>query len=129
MTQRAGAEGHPPLASVQMNLAVGFSERLLTLLRFTQFRAALCCVHLSYLCDGHLRVLLLLLELLLKELQVVLRRQRRERAGASAAGGNALGRHGEDGPPIEVLNTHKDKRVPILLMKEKEHIVIVNCDN
>lgn len=34
---------------------------------------------LSYLSDGHLCVLLLLLELLLKELQVVLRCQRGER--------------------------------------------------
>lgn len=56
-----------------------------------------------YLCDGHLRVLLLLLKLLLKQLQVVLRRQRGE-------GARAAGSHGELGPPITVLSTDTQRR-------------------
>lgn len=57
----------------------------------------------AYLCDGHLCVLLLLLQLLLEELQVVLRRQRGEGLRAGAAGSNALGRHGEEGASIKIL--------------------------
>lgn len=73
------------------------------------FEQTLCCV--PYLCDGHLRVLLLLLQLLLKELQVVLRRQGSERR--RAAGSDALGCHGEEGPSIKVLEpdkTQEDKK-------------------
>jgi len=69
-----------------------------------------------YLCDGHLRVLLLLLKLLLKQLQVVLRRQRGE--GARAAGSHAVGRHGELGPPITVLSTDTHAEKNIMLMKK-----------
>lgn len=61
----------------------------------------------SYLSDGHLRVLLLLLQLLLEELQVMLRGQWRERLRARAAGSDALGCHSEEGASIEVLITDK----------------------
>lgn len=67
-------------------------------------------VRSAYLGDGHLCVLLLLLQLLLEELQVVLRRQRREGLRAGAAGSNALGRHGEEGASIKILSARKKRK-------------------
>lgn len=55
-------------------------------------------------------MLLLLLQLLLEELQVVLRRQRGDGLRAGAAGSNALGRHGEDGASIKILLARKNKK-------------------
>lgn len=65
---------------------------------------------MSYLCDSHLCVLLLLLQLLLEKLQVVLRRQRGERSGARAAGSDALGCHSEEWPSIKVLSAEKTQK-------------------
>ena len=71
------------------------------------------CVRLSvgvcYLCDGHLCVLLLLLQLLLKKLQVVLRCQRSERRRTRAARCDALRCHSENGLSIEVLFADKKR--------------------
>lgn len=64
----------------------------------------------AYLSDGHLGVLLLLLQLLLQELQVVLRRQRGEGLGAGAAGDQTLGCHCEDRPSVKVLRDRKRRR-------------------
>lgn len=57
----------------------------------------------SHLSNGHLCVLLLLLQLLLKELQVVLRCQWGEGCSAWAAGNNALGGHSKKRPSVKVL--------------------------
>lgn len=65
------------------------------------------CVYDSYLSNSHVCVLLLLLQLLLKKLQVVLWCQRSNRRRARAAGSNALGCHSEEGPSIEVLTPDK----------------------
>lgn len=74
---------------------------------FQQFSTSRVCS--AYLGDGHLCVLLLLLQLLLEELQVVLRRQRGEGLRAGAAGSNALGRHGEEGASIKILPAGEKK--------------------
>lgn len=76
------------------------SSQPVLLLSFTHSQSSV-----SYLSDGHLRVLLLLLQLLLEKLQIMLRGQRREWLRARAAGSNALGCHREEGPSIEVLIT------------------------
>lgn len=86
---------------------------------FQQFSNVRVCS--AYLGDGHLCVLLLLLQLLLEELQVVLRRQWREGLRAGAAGSNTLGRHGEEGASIKILPARKKNtdREVISQIKEK----------